>query len=90
MRKWVMDIATQFSLPGHVVKDIVPAVRTAVSDARNAGAGVVIVVAHSGLNEPSSYDTVSTGVPSERAWAARARASRSARRWWRAPAARSW
>ncbi|MEO7083402.1 MAG: 5'-nucleotidase C-terminal domain-containing protein [Gemmatimonadaceae bacterium] len=48
-----------------VVKDIVPAVRMAVRDARDAGAGVVIVVAHSGLNEPSSYDTASTGVPSE-------------------------
>jgi 2',3'-cyclic-nucleotide 2'-phosphodiesterase/3'-nucleotidase len=47
------------------VGDIVPAVRDAVRDARGAGANVVIVVLHSGLNEPSSYDTVSTGVPSE-------------------------
>jgi 2',3'-cyclic-nucleotide 2'-phosphodiesterase (5'-nucleotidase family) len=48
-----------------VIRDIVPEVRTAVRDARDAGAVVVIVVVHSGLNEPSSYDTVSTGVPSE-------------------------
>jgi 2',3'-cyclic-nucleotide 2'-phosphodiesterase (5'-nucleotidase family) len=45
--------------------DIVPAVRQAVEEARNAGADVVLVTVHSGLNEPSSYDTVSTGVPSE-------------------------
>jgi 2',3'-cyclic-nucleotide 2'-phosphodiesterase (5'-nucleotidase family) len=45
--------------------DIVPAVRTAVGEVRKAGANVVIVSLHSGLNEPSSYDTVSTGVPSE-------------------------
>jgi 2',3'-cyclic-nucleotide 2'-phosphodiesterase/3'-nucleotidase len=44
--------------------DIVPAVRTAVSEARNAGANVVIVSVHSGLNEAASYDTVSTGLPS--------------------------
>ena len=48
-----------------VVRDIVPDVRTAVRDARDAGAVVVIVVVHSGLNEPSSYDTVTTGVASE-------------------------
>jgi 2',3'-cyclic-nucleotide 2'-phosphodiesterase (5'-nucleotidase family) len=48
-----------------VIRDIVPEVRTAVRDARDAGCVVVIVVVHSGLNEPSSYDTVSTGVPSE-------------------------
>jgi 2',3'-cyclic-nucleotide 2'-phosphodiesterase (5'-nucleotidase family) len=48
-----------------VIRDIVPEVRTAVQDARDAGCVVVIVVVHSGLNEPSSYDTVSTGVPSE-------------------------
>jgi len=45
--------------------DIVPAVKTAVSEVRAAGATVVIVSVHSGLNEPSSYDTVSTGLPSE-------------------------
>jgi 2',3'-cyclic-nucleotide 2'-phosphodiesterase/3'-nucleotidase len=48
-----------------VIRDIVPEVRTAVRDARNAGAVVVIVVVHSGLNEPSSYDTVSTAIASE-------------------------
>jgi len=54
------------NLSGHVViGDVIPAVRTAVRDARDAGASVVIVVVHSGLNEPSSYDTVTTGVPSE-------------------------
>jgi 2',3'-cyclic-nucleotide 2'-phosphodiesterase (5'-nucleotidase family) len=45
--------------------DIVPAVREAVSEVRRAGADVVIVTVHSGLNEPSSYDTATTGVPSE-------------------------
>src|SRR5829696_2256178 len=48
-----------------VIRDIVPEVRTAVREARDAGAVVVIVVTHSGLNEPSSYDTVATSVPSE-------------------------
>jgi 2',3'-cyclic-nucleotide 2'-phosphodiesterase (5'-nucleotidase family) len=48
-----------------VVKDIVPSVRESVRGARAAGADVVIVLLHSGLNEPSSYDTVSTNVPSE-------------------------
>ncbi|HEY8831011.1 MAG TPA: 5'-nucleotidase C-terminal domain-containing protein [Gemmatimonadaceae bacterium] len=45
--------------------DIVPAVRQAVQEVRAAGADIVLVTVHSGLNEPSSYDTVSTGVPSE-------------------------
>ena len=45
--------------------DIVPAVRQAVQEARVAGADIVLVTVHSGLNEPSSYDTVTTGVPSE-------------------------
>lgn len=40
------------------VTDIVPAVRKAVSDARTAGAEVVIVVLHSGLGGPSNYDAV--------------------------------
>ncbi len=48
-----------------VIRDIVPDVRTAVRDARNAGAAVVIVVVHSGLDEPSSYDTTTTGIGSE-------------------------
>jgi len=45
--------------------DIVPAVREAVQEVRRAGADIVLVTVHSGLNEPSSYDTVTTGVPSE-------------------------
>jgi 2',3'-cyclic-nucleotide 2'-phosphodiesterase (5'-nucleotidase family) len=45
--------------------DIVPAVREAVKEVRAAGADVVLVTVHSGLNEPSSYDTATTGVPSE-------------------------
>src|SRR6185437_4907968 len=54
------------NLAGHaVICDIVPAVREAVRDARDAGVSVVIVALHSGLDEPSSYDTASTGVPSE-------------------------
>src|SRR5688500_11082841 len=45
--------------------DIVPAVRAAVGEVRAAGADIVLVTVHSGLNEPASYDTVSSGVPSE-------------------------
>jgi len=45
--------------------DIVPAVRTAVDEVRAAGASIVIVTVHSGLDEPASYDTVATGLPSE-------------------------
>jgi 2',3'-cyclic-nucleotide 2'-phosphodiesterase (5'-nucleotidase family) len=45
--------------------DIVPAITDAVREVRAAGAEIVLVTVHSGLNEPSSYDTVSTGVPSE-------------------------
>ena len=45
--------------------DIVPAVRGAAEEARRAGADIIIVTVHSGLNEPASYDTVATGVPSE-------------------------
>ena len=48
-----------------VVRDIVPSVREAVGAARAAGADVVVVLLHSGLNEPSSYDTVTSGVASE-------------------------
>ena len=48
-----------------VVVDIVPAVRSAVADVRQAGADVVLVTMHSGFDGTSSYDTVSTGVPSE-------------------------
>ena len=47
------------------VRDIVPAVRAEVASARARGADVVVVVLHSGLSEPSSYDTASSGVASE-------------------------
>jgi 2',3'-cyclic-nucleotide 2'-phosphodiesterase (5'-nucleotidase family) len=45
--------------------DIVPAVRAAVQEVKAAGAGLVVVALHSGFDEPASYDTVTTGVPSE-------------------------
>ncbi|MDQ3673825.1 MAG: metallophosphoesterase, partial [Gemmatimonadota bacterium] len=45
--------------------DIVPAVRAAVAAVRSAGADIVVVTMHSGLNEKASYDTVSTGLPGE-------------------------
>jgi 2',3'-cyclic-nucleotide 2'-phosphodiesterase (5'-nucleotidase family) len=45
--------------------DIVPAVRQSVAEVKAAGANVVILSVHSGLDEPSSYDTVATRVPSE-------------------------
>ena len=48
-----------------VIRDVVPEVKAAVQDVRAAGADVVLVTVHSGLGEPSSYDTVTTGVPSE-------------------------
>ena len=48
-----------------VIADIVPAVRDAVAEARTAGAQVIVVTMHSGLNEPATYDTVSTGLPSD-------------------------
>jgi 2',3'-cyclic-nucleotide 2'-phosphodiesterase (5'-nucleotidase family) len=48
-----------------VIRDIVPAVRTAVRAARRAGADVVVVALHSGLDEPSSHDTAATHLPSE-------------------------
>ena len=48
-----------------IIRDIVPEVKSAVADVRAAGADVVLVTVHSGLGEPSSYDTASTGVPSE-------------------------
>ncbi|HEU4565280.1 MAG TPA: 5'-nucleotidase C-terminal domain-containing protein [Gemmatimonadaceae bacterium] len=46
-------------------RDIVPAVREAVAEVRARGADVVVVTLHSGLDEPSSYDTVATRLPSE-------------------------
>ena len=48
-----------------VIRDIVPEVRSAVAAVRRAGAAVIIVSVHSGLGPASSYDTLSTGVPSE-------------------------
>lgn len=47
------------------VSDIVPAVRQAVEDARRQKADVIVVLLHAGLDEPSSYDTTATGLPSE-------------------------
>jgi 2',3'-cyclic-nucleotide 2'-phosphodiesterase/3'-nucleotidase len=47
------------------VRDVIPDLRSAVREARNAGAAVVIAVVHSGLDEPSTYDTVGTGAGSE-------------------------
>jgi 2',3'-cyclic-nucleotide 2'-phosphodiesterase/3'-nucleotidase len=47
------------------VRDVIPEVRAAVRDARGAAADVIVVALHSGLNEPSSYDTVDTKIPSE-------------------------
>jgi 2',3'-cyclic-nucleotide 2'-phosphodiesterase (5'-nucleotidase family) len=48
-----------------VVRDIVPELKTAVADVRAAGATIVLVTVHSGLDGASSYDTVTTRVPSE-------------------------
>ncbi len=47
------------------VNDIVPAVRAGVERVRGKGADVVLVLLHSGLDEPSSYDTVGSGIASE-------------------------
>jgi 2',3'-cyclic-nucleotide 2'-phosphodiesterase (5'-nucleotidase family) len=47
------------------ITDIVPAVRAEVAAVRRRGADLVVVVMHSGLAEPSSYDTVTTRLPSE-------------------------
>ncbi|MCC6243088.1 MAG: 5'-nucleotidase C-terminal domain-containing protein [Gemmatimonadaceae bacterium] len=47
------------------VTDIIPAVRNAVQAVRQRNADVVIVLLHSGLNEPATYDTVATRLPSE-------------------------
>src|SRR4051812_7736734 len=48
-----------------VIRDIVSELKTAVADVRAAGATIVLVAVHSGLDGASSYDTVTTGVPSE-------------------------
>lgn len=47
------------------VRDIIPDLRAAVQEARNTGASAVLVVVHSGLNEPSTYDTSGTPALSE-------------------------
>lgn len=47
------------------LSDIVPAVQGAVESARVGGAQIIIVTVHSGLDEPSSYDTAATKLPSE-------------------------
>ncbi len=53
-------------LSGRVtVTDILPAVSKSVMDVRRAGANIVVVLLHSGLDEPASYDTIATGLPSE-------------------------
>ncbi|MEX2180764.1 MAG: 5'-nucleotidase C-terminal domain-containing protein [Gemmatimonadaceae bacterium] len=56
-----------------IVDDIVAAVPREVAAARAEGADVVVVVAHSGLGELTSYDTLATGLPSENAMARVAR-----------------
>jgi 2',3'-cyclic-nucleotide 2'-phosphodiesterase/3'-nucleotidase len=48
-----------------VIRDIVPEVRRAADEARARGAQLVIVTVHSGLDEPSSYDTATTHQPDE-------------------------
>jgi len=53
---------------------IVPAVRAQVDSARREHANVIVVVMHTGLGEPSSYDTVATRLPSENVAAEVARA----------------
>jgi 2',3'-cyclic-nucleotide 2'-phosphodiesterase/3'-nucleotidase len=45
--------------------DIVEGVRKAADEVRAAGADIIVVTAHAGFDEPASYDTVSTGLPSE-------------------------
>jgi len=57
--------ASNLKRAGLRVGDIVPAVRAGVAEAKRRGADVIVVVLHSGLNEPSTYDTVATKLPSE-------------------------
>lgn len=47
------------------LREAVGSVRTAVGEARAAGADVVILTIHSGLSGAPSYDTLSTGVANE-------------------------
>ncbi len=54
------------NLRGRVeITDIVAALPPQVAAARAAGADLVIVVAHAGIGELSSYDTIGTEMPSE-------------------------
>lgn len=55
------------------VGDMLPAIRSAAQEARSAGAEVLVVVMHAGLDEPASYDTAATGLPSENVAARAAR-----------------
>ncbi|HET8771487.1 MAG TPA: 5'-nucleotidase C-terminal domain-containing protein [Gemmatimonadaceae bacterium] len=48
-----------------VVDDIVAALPARVAAARDAGADAVVVIAHAGLDGPSSYDTTGTGLATE-------------------------
>ncbi|MEO7041479.1 MAG: 5'-nucleotidase C-terminal domain-containing protein [Gemmatimonadaceae bacterium] len=57
--------ASNLGHAGVQVEDIVPAVRAAVAAVKQSGADVIVVVLHSGLNEPSSYDTAATKLPGE-------------------------
>jgi 2',3'-cyclic-nucleotide 2'-phosphodiesterase (5'-nucleotidase family) len=59
---WDRDNLRQFDI---TVTDIVPAVRASVAEARRRKADIVIVLLHSGLSEAASYDTLSSGLPSE-------------------------
>ncbi len=56
------------------IGSIVPAVRAQVDSARRERADVIVVVVHTGLGEPSSYDTVLTKLPGENVAAEIARA----------------
>jgi 2',3'-cyclic-nucleotide 2'-phosphodiesterase/3'-nucleotidase len=47
------------------ITEPIAAVRAAVEDVRSRGADIVVVLAHSGLDEPATYDTAATGLPSE-------------------------
>ena len=50
---------------GLTVTDIVSSVRLAVAEVKKRKADVVVVLLHSGLDGAATYDTVSTGLPSE-------------------------
>src|SRR5512140_42220 len=53
---------------------IAPAVRAQVDSAHREHVDIIVVVVHTGLNEPSSYDTIATRLPSENVAAEIARA----------------